>query len=439
MCFSVSLEAINLREAVRDSVMNQLQNDEIDFLGLFQTIWDGKWVITVITAVSLFTSLIVNFFSPPQNFIATTEIKTLLPSQAETYRMFNNTNVFHIHTDQALINTCRDTDHDSDRNGNRNKGSNREILLKLTPSVGLHERYLDILVRRQAFREGFKKFTFLDRDQYESDAAYEVAIARLAATIEFLPPTRSANNDRGKNRGTWAIKFQHHDQDKWLSALNYVSASVSRSVQASIKEQFKNVLNAEKSKLKHEIEDLQLARKNLIENYKQNTVSRVAFLKEQAAIARELAIAEYSTSDQKIVFSARNNVNGDAFEAKEVMSDEPFYMRGYKAIEKELSVLNSRKEVEPFVDGLLSVDRKITELQNSRKLERAEQLFGLTPVAREKDFIAASISTESTLFEYNSMQSVKLIMSIVFGLVFGVAFVMISKAMRVRKAQMKSS
>ena len=68
--------------------MSQMQDDEIDLIELFQTIWDGKWVITAIPAISVAGTLLVNLFMPPLNFVATTEIKPLLPNQAAIYQAF---------------------------------------------------------------------------------------------------------------------------------------------------------------------------------------------------------------------------------------------------------------------------------------------------------------------------------------------------------------
>ena len=35
------------------SQMNQVQDDEIDFFELFQTLWDGKWLISAFVAIAL--------------------------------------------------------------------------------------------------------------------------------------------------------------------------------------------------------------------------------------------------------------------------------------------------------------------------------------------------------------------------------------------------
>ena len=419
--------------------MSQMQDDEIDLIELFQTIWDGKWVITAISAISGVGTLLVILLMPPPNFVATTEIKPLLPNQAAVYQAFNNTEVFAIYGDEAMLDREVERDRDRDRDGDRNR--ERDIVLSAVPFAGLHERYINILARRQSFRDGFKKFAVLERDKYDSDADYNIAIARLAASIEILPPSNESSNGRGDNTIHWTIRFGYNNQDTWLNVLDYTTRAVNEAVQAAIKDQFKNLLNAEKSKNNYEIEDLKTARENLIATYEQEKNIRIAFLKEQAVIARELGIAKYEASEPKLIhrtFGSLNNVvTGDREVISEVQSVLPFYLRGYIAIEKELSILNSRKTIEPFVENLLDIDRKINALKNDKKLERAEQLFAQTPVSMDRGFIASSVSVEETQFEYNSNSRLMLALALVLGGMFGTLYVLIVSAMRNRKESQK--
>ena len=326
-----------------------MQDDKIDIVELFQTIWEGKWVISAISATCAFATLSVSLVMPAPNFVATTEIKSLLPNQAAIYQTFNNTEVLVIYADEVptLHNTIsdRNRDRDRDRDRNRDRDRDRDTVLSVVPFVSLQERYVNILTRRQAFREGFKKFAVLERDEYNSDADYNVAVARLAAAIEILPPSTRDGDHLGGNRRHWTIRFEYNDQAKWLNILDYTARSVNEAVRASVKDQFIKILNAERSKKKYEFEDLETARENLIANYKQETASRIAFLREQAAIARELGIAKYGAGEPNLVArtfdSVNNAVTGKRDVISEVQSDSPFYLRGYIAIEKELNNLNS--------------------------------------------------------------------------------------------------
>jgi LPS O-antigen subunit length determinant protein (WzzB/FepE family) len=48
--------------------MDKVQDDEIDLLSLFQTIWEGKWKIASIMAISLLSVFGFNTVLPKYNF-----------------------------------------------------------------------------------------------------------------------------------------------------------------------------------------------------------------------------------------------------------------------------------------------------------------------------------------------------------------------------------
>jgi LPS O-antigen subunit length determinant protein (WzzB/FepE family) len=306
-------------------------------------------------------------------------------------------------------------------------------------SVPLQELYIELLGRRQAFREGFKKFGVLNRDDYDSDAGHDIAIARLAASVEILPPVNVDGKDRGEIRKNWVIKFEHNDEEKWLSVQGYVTHAADEALQAALKNQFATLLNTEKSKKRYAIEDLRIARDNLIFANTKETAYRLAFLKEQAAIARELGIEKYAAGTPKLEArtfdSVTSAVSGKRDVISEVTSDEPFYLRGYKSIEKEAALIRSRKDSEPFVEGLKEIDQKISALENDKTVERAEKLFALTPVATGEGFKAASVSVEATAFQYNSKRKLALALALVLGGMIGVIYVLIANAMRDRREQ----
>ena len=64
-------------------------NDEIDLLSLIQSIWNGKWKIASIVAVSLLSVFSFQFFKP-KSFIASTEIKPITSFEFDKYSLFNS-------------------------------------------------------------------------------------------------------------------------------------------------------------------------------------------------------------------------------------------------------------------------------------------------------------------------------------------------------------
>jgi LPS O-antigen subunit length determinant protein (WzzB/FepE family) len=69
--------------------MDKVHDDEIDLLSLFQTIWEGKWKIVSIMAVSLLSVFGFNTVLPNTTFNAQTEIKPITSFELDKYRLFN--------------------------------------------------------------------------------------------------------------------------------------------------------------------------------------------------------------------------------------------------------------------------------------------------------------------------------------------------------------
>ena len=70
--------------------MNDIQkSDEIDLIQLIETIWDGKRKIIAIAAACVLGVFSFQTLGPAPSFIATTEIKPILASDAEDYHQAN--------------------------------------------------------------------------------------------------------------------------------------------------------------------------------------------------------------------------------------------------------------------------------------------------------------------------------------------------------------
>jgi len=113
-------------------------------------------------------------------------------------------------------------------------------------------------------------------------------------------------------------------------------------------------------------------------------------------------------------------------------------LRGYEAIEKEIELVETRKNKEAFAEGLLELEQKKRELEQDKTLERTESLFALTPIASPNDFVAVSISVGATDFENKSMRLLMLALALVFGGMIGVMNVLISKAVHDRRKLQQS-
>ena len=365
-------------------------DDEIDLFEFFETLWDGKWKIVAIIALSVLSVFGYETITPQPNFEASTEIKPITSVDAERYRQSNALGFFEV-TPNSLLNL-----------------------------------YIEQLDERTLFEEAIRKYELVDAEKYEDEQAYDEAVIALASSIELLPPINSDGTDRVEVRRYFTIRFEYNDDAKWKDVLSFVDSNANQSVKSILQQRFQTSLSVAKQKQIFELEDVQTQIENALADYERKTSDRLAFLLEQASIARKLGVAKNTIEVQ--TFSAQNGMVAN------VKTDTPFYLRGYEAIEKEIELIESREDTRAFIGGLLELEQKKRSLEQDMTLERAEILFAATPIESTDDFTVVSLTIGATVFEEQFKRSLILALAVVLGGMVGAMFVLISSATRKRKA-----
>jgi len=366
------------------------QDDEIDLVELLQTIWDGKWLIAAFAAIAVAFGGAFAFLKPSV-FEASTDIK---PITSDDYQLYSSSNAlgFFAVSKESLLNS-----------------------------------FVEYLDERSLFEASIRKHGLIERSNYASDQDYENAIIETAATIELLPPVNEDGVAKGDSRRYWSINYEGVDSKKWLAVLREVTEAATNSVQQNLIERFETALTVAEQTKRFKLEDLEISISNATADYTRKTSDRLAFLREQAAIARKLGVAKNTLEAQ--TFMANTGVVAN------VKSDTPFYLRGYEAIEKEIELIESREDVSAFVDGLVKLEQEIRSLEQDRTLERAKALLESTPIKSAEPFIAAEFDVYATDIESKSKRSLIVALALVLGGMVGVMFVLIRSAVRNRKAK----
>ena len=142
-----------------------LDDDSIDLVELFLTLWDGRWKI--ISTVFLFIAGAFGYFfiQPPAPFTAITEIKPISSLEAEKYT-----------------------------------ASNAAGLFDILPST-LQNLYMEKLGERTFFEQQILSLKLLDRDDYPTEADYNDAVISFASKIEIMPPPNNKANEADNEDG----------------------------------------------------------------------------------------------------------------------------------------------------------------------------------------------------------------------------------------------
>ena len=435
----------------------QKDNDEISLNELMQIVWEGKWKIAVAVIISLIA--VISYQSTKtKSFTAITEIKPLSSLELNKFIVLNN--------------TIKLTGTDSN--------------FKEITESHLSNLYIDILNNKSVFQDAMHKLNFLDASQYSDEQKYNEAINKLASSVKILTPLINNEEEGNFEISYHTINFIYDDFKKWKSVLIYANELVNQTVKQKLLEDYSNTLLFLKQKQEYQLEklktlmtnaqmdfdkeikkfemnrefqlqDIKIKIDNILKDYDRKIFNKLAFLREQAAIARKLGIAKNTIEIQSFgINSVLTNIK----------TDTAFYLRGYEAIEEEIELIGLRDNKQAFVDGLLElgIEKRILEqdktllrveknkifldtlielekkkrtIEQDKTIERIELAFQSTPLANKNEFSAAEVKILATKFEYKDNKI--LVIAIVIGLIVGVFYVLIFNAFQTQRVSRKKA
>ena len=102
-------------------------------------------------------------------------------------------------------------------------------------------------------------------------------------------------------------------------------------------------------------------------------------------------------------------------------------------IEKEIELIEIRTNKNAFTKNLFELEKQKRDLLEDKSLERIEKLFNSTPIVNSNNFKAASIIYKDTKYEASFSLRKTILISGIFGIIFGMFYVLISSAIQQRK------
>jgi LPS O-antigen subunit length determinant protein (WzzB/FepE family) len=390
-------------------------DDEIDLVELFQTVWDGKWNIIGAVVISVLGVFGYQSVQPPPNFEATTEIKPISSVEAEQYRQSNALGFFEV-SPATLLNLYieqleeRELFEEAIRQYELLDASNyedealfNEAVIALAASIeilppinaddtdrGEVRRFWTISFEHNDVNKWKQVLASVDTFANQSvkkilqqrfQTALSVAMQKRNFEIEDIQTQMTnAKRDFDKDMEEFEQKqtFQLEDIDTQIANakrdFDREMEEFEQKQTFQLEDIDTQIANArrdfdkemEEFELTHQfaIEDVEILIANALADYDRKTADRLAFLKEQAAIARKLGVAKNTIEAQ--MFNAQNGIVAN------VKTDTPFYLRGYEAIEKEIELIETRDDKKAFVSGLFELEQKKRELQQDKTIQRAE-------------------------------------------------------------------
>lgn len=363
-------------------------DDEIDLLELIENLWHGKFIILGVTSAFLLGGIGYQYIAPKPSFVATTVIEPISSVEAERYNRLNALEFFNV-----------------------------------TPDL-LSTLYVEQLQQREVIASVLNDFNFLQRDDFIDEIVYNQKLLEEASSVRIFFPTEQNDVEGSIEFGKWHVSYETNDEELWLSALRAIHEQTNNLVREILRQRFEDNLNVATQMKEFELEDLRVQIQNLRDDYARVTLDRLAYLREQAAIARQLNVANNTLEAQLF--------DGASSTAIALNAEVPFYLRGYEAIEKEIDLIESRTDATPFISGLLELEQQERDYLQDRTLQRARELFNNTPVVTTENFLAANILAESTVFQHDSNRNVIVALMAILGAFIGSIYVLIAAAIKKR-------
>jgi len=364
-------------------------DDEIDFFEFFETLWDGKWKIILTTFVAAIIGVVFSVVKP-NSFEVSTPLQSGRPSVFITYTSLNDllkSNQFSFSVDE------------------------NSIFKMFIAEFNDYEEMVDAVSTSDFVQNSIKD---LDDDDKQK------ALIGFAKSFELKAPS--------KNEENWTLSFEWHDAIEGAKLFNdAIRQTLSNTKNISVSNvnelaeaiDIRNTRNLEQLRNK-----LSLIEKNQIIRNKK----RIQYLREQSAIAKELGI-ETNRLDANALSQSSQNAISLSVNSNNV----PFYLRGYKAIEKEIALIESRSDegnsliAYGYIETKEEINSLETDLSSSQLRNAAEVIANDIP----NDWVQFDLSIADVKSQKKSMLYVAL--SIVLGGMVGAMYVLISNAVRKRK------
>ena len=257
------------------------------------------------------------------------------------------------------------------------------------------------------------------------------AIDKEISKINLLQPVNTDGKKKGEIRLNWIMEYSTKNRAQWEETLEYINGEANNEIKKFLLSLFKFTIQDLKSIKNFELQDIENKIKFVKEDYENEISNRLSFLKEQALIARSMNIE----TNLDIINSTLEvqEYNNSSTVISNTQTTNPYYLRGFKVIEKEIELIQNRSNKDAFTDGLFELEKQKRELLGDKFLDRVELKLSNTPIKNENKFIAANIKVQGTRFK-TSFSLIKTIsISGIFGIIFGMFYVLISSAIRQRK------
>ena len=368
---------------------------------LFQKLWEGKWKIIATTFIA---TLIGIFFSydKPTYFEVSTPIQNGKQSVFLKYTQLND-----VMEDNDML-------FKKDVNTDGYIFHRDSIFQDFIKEFNDYEEMAEAVSSSEYVQEAIKNLDEIDK---------QGVLIAFAKSFELKAPTKNAEN--------WHLSFEWHDDLEGRQLLKDAILKTLVNIRNAAKENIDVLATAVDTRNSRELESLH-NEMSLIENKQMGRdKKRIQYLIEQSAIAKELGIERNKLDPNGLTQSSKNGISL-SFNSIDV----PYYLRGYKAIDKELELIRNRTQEQMLLsaNNYLALKERVVSLENDLASSQLRDASKTIEIDNPNDWVEFDMALADSKSQRKSKLYVAL--SIVSGGMIGVLFVLVSNAVRKRRERL---
>jgi chain length determinant protein (polysaccharide antigen chain regulator) len=362
---------------------NQEFNDEIDLADLVRSLWKGKWLVIGITFFTVMLAL-AYLVLVPKTYTGSLEIAALPSATADVYTELNATEFIKV---------------------------DEQVLLSA---------FIDDIRSYDGIEYFIKTYGYITQQEDETDREFAFRLRKTAYDFSLVPPTSPTAKNFQPN---WVLNITTQNTDMASQLLADSLVLSNQNVNQQMVSAFQRRRDEQARKNKYAIEDVDLRKQRALATYEIDTMAKLALLDEQAQIARDLDLSNGS-------FSAQTYSNASTVITSSG-KDEPIYLRGYLAIEKEIKMILTRQSANPFISELADIENSKLQLLQDKTVTRANELLANTPIGTEQ-FSAVVYDLASVEYKSKSKATLVLALAVVLGGLLGIFVLLIRNALIIK-------
>ena len=323
-------------------------NSDISFKNIINEIINQKYVGLLIFLLVLSIGVIYAIYIDKDKWRGNLDIKLLSSTEYDPYEGLKNFDDIYV-LDQSIL---------------------RNLLI-------------EEIVDRSEAREILAKVKNVGRDSFSSDLEYYTYLQDLTYDFSVSFITKQDYEAKGQeldieNQDLYRLSYVTDSPEEISEVFNYILDNSNEKVRLFLKENFLSRTKLYESNLKLQMENIEITINGLKNINKLKKEQRIQYLKNQAEIAKSLDVIDNSVY-------ARSLNDNESF----ITLEMPYFLRGYDAISKELSLLIEDTSIQ-FVPEIFEAIQELEVLKSDVTLKRINETFQNTFIEDQELFKAAT-------------------------------------------------